>query len=360
MARERTKQIREAIEQEVFWSRRSPVLRVARRFGISQQAVRVHVQNLVSDGVLEGEGERRHRRYRLRELLKRRCTYVLDDSLQEADVWTNFFVPLFGDHSVNDEDICNYGVTEMVNNARDHSGGNELTVSLSITHASVQIRIADNGIGIFQKIATALRLPDPRLSLIELSKGKLTTDPARHTGEGVFFTSRAFDKFYIRSSNLFFHHSTRTDDWLVDVRDENFVGTRITMGLLTPSSRMMADTFAKFTLGGIDSTFAKTHVPIELAAFGDESLVSRSSAKRVLSRVDRFSEVMLDFAGVRSVGQAFADEIFRVYANGHPAVKLIYVNANAQVTGMIRRAEATKLEGPRIISDSEGPSLFEP
>ena len=34
--------------------------------------------------------------------------------------------------------------------------------------------------------------------------GKLTTDPHRHTGEGIFFTSRAFDCFEIRSGELRF------------------------------------------------------------------------------------------------------------------------------------------------------------
>ena len=38
---------------------------------------------------------------------------------------------------------------------------------------------------------------DKRQALFELSKGKFTTDPSRHSGEGVFFTSRMFDDFEI-------------------------------------------------------------------------------------------------------------------------------------------------------------------
>src|SRR5688500_15597664 len=83
-----------------------------------------------------------------------------------------------------------------------------------------------------------------------------------------------------------------------------------------------------------------SHV-FKLASFGDESLVSRSSARRVLARAERFDEVLLDFAGIRAVGQAFADEIFRVFANVHPDVNLTHINTSDQVAAMIRRARAS-------------------
>jgi len=52
----------------------------------------------------------------------------------------------------------------------------------------------------------------------------------------------------------------------------------------------------------------------------------------------------MDFAAVKSIGQGFADEIFRVFALANPAVQLIPVNANEQVTSMIRRAQAAANE----------------
>ena len=54
-----------------------------------------------------------------------------------------------------------------------------------------------------------------------------------------------------------------------------------------------------------DYSFAKTVVPVRLAKIGDENLVSRSQAKRLLQRVDRFRCVVLDFDQVGSIGQAF-------------------------------------------------------
>ncbi len=76
-----------------------------------------------------------------------------------------------------------------------------------------------------------------------------------------------------------------------------------------------------------------------------EDLITRSQAKRLMQRVERFRTVVLDFAGVTSIGQAFADEVFRVFANAHPDVELVPVHAVPQVQQMIRRAEVARDEG---------------
>src|SRR6202012_1695126 len=77
--------------------------------------------------------------------------------------------------------------------------------------------ISDNGIGIFKKIQTELGLLDERHAILELSKGKLTTDPSRHTGEGIFFTSRMFDSFDILSGGVSFAHAQGdANDWIRD------------------------------------------------------------------------------------------------------------------------------------------------
>jgi uncharacterized protein (DUF1330 family) len=73
-------------------------------------------------------------------------------------------------------------------------------------------------------------------------------------------------------------------------------------------------------------TFAKTRVPVRLAQYEGEKLVSRSQAKRLYQRFERFRHVVLDFDGVAEIGQAFADELFRVFANAHPAIALVPIN----------------------------------
>jgi uncharacterized protein (DUF1330 family) len=84
-------------------------------------------------------------------------------------------------------------------------------------------------------------------------------------------------------------------------------------------------------------------IPVRLARMGAESLVSRSQAQRLLARVDRFKVVLFDFRDVETIGQAFADEIFRVYAKGHPEVELLPIHASVQVQQMISRATAPRL-----------------
>jgi STAS-like domain of unknown function (DUF4325) len=66
--------------------------------------------------------------------------------------------------------------------------------------------------------------------------------------------------------------------------------------------------------------------------------VARSQAQRLLARIDRFKVVLFDFTDVETVGQAFADEIFRVYVKAHPEVELVPVRASTQVEQMIARA----------------------
>ncbi|MBT4836634.1 MAG: STAS-like domain-containing protein [Methylococcales bacterium] len=84
--------------------------------------------------------------------------------------------------------------------------------------------------------------------------------------------------------------------------------------------------------------FNKTVIPVRLAQYGNEKLVSRSQAKRLLARIERFQNVVFDFDGVSAIGQAFADEIFRVYAQNHPDIVLAPVNMEKNVEKMVNRA----------------------
>jgi hypothetical protein len=83
-----------------------------------------------------------------------------------------------------------------------------------------------------------------------------------------------------------------------------------------------------------------TVVPVRLAKYGTENLISRPQAKRVLLHVNKFKNVIFDFSEVTVVGQAFADEIFRVYASNHPEIALASINTNYEVKKMITRATA--------------------
>jgi hypothetical protein len=128
-----------------------------------------------------------------------------------------------------------YGFTEMLNNAQDHSGGSSILVKVSKTAVSTEMMIADNGIGIFKKIQEAFNLPDQRYAILELAKGKLTTDPSRHTGEGVFFSSRMFDPFAIGADQTYYGHQFEKDeDWVLSWSN---TGTSVFMELSSHTAR---------------------------------------------------------------------------------------------------------------------------
>jgi hypothetical protein len=79
----------------------------------------------------------------------------------------------------------------------------------------------------------------------------------------------------------------------------------------------------------------RTTVSVRLMQHEGESLISRAQAKRLMNRFDRFLEVVLDFSGVDFIGQGFADEIFRVFANEHPATRLVPTHCTETVEKMI-------------------------
>jgi len=60
-------------------------------------------------------------------------------------------------------------------------------------------------------------------------------------------------------------------------------------------------------------------------------LISRAEAKRTLPRFAGFEEVELDFDGVVAIGQAFADELFRVFVAAHPNIRITPVNTGPAV-----------------------------
>ncbi len=306
-------------------------------FGITRQSVSRHLSQMVKDGDLEEEGATKGKTYRL-AIKQKAVKAYLRAGLSEDVAWREVCAAIVKDLPANVRDIWQYGMTEMINNAIDHSGGANVSVGIRRTAIHTEGWLFDDGEGIFLKIQRALGLFDPRESILELAKGKLTTDPANHTGEGIFFSSKMFDGFDIRSGNLYFMHGEGMLDFLLE-RPKDTPGTLVVMKLANDSTRTTNEIFYKFAAPD-EFTFDRTVVPVKLAQHEGEKLVSRSQAKRLTMRFERFKTVMLDFAGVESIGQAFADEVFRVFANAHPQIELMPMNMGSAVNDMVNRALA--------------------
>ena len=310
----------------------------ADKFGCSRQAIHKHLDRLITEGAVVVSGRTRNKRYELAALVQWSKQYAPVAGLAEDAVWRNDVASLIGSLPENVLSIWHYGFTEMFNNVIDHSGAGVVSITLTKTAAATTVDIFDNGVGIFKKIQAALNLADERHAVLELAKGKFTTDPANHSGEGIFFSSRMFDRFVIASGEVYFSHEfDEKEDWILQASSASG-GTLVRMFLHNHTARTLKKVFDKFT-SDEDYGFTKTVVPVKLMRYGDDNLVSRSQAKRLLSRFDRFKVVVLDFSGVSSIGQAFADEVFRVFNSKHPEVEIVAIHSSSEVKRMISRAQ---------------------
>jgi DNA-binding transcriptional ArsR family regulator len=301
--------------------------------GITRQAAHHHLARLVAVGTIRREGAGRGARYRLRaarvEIRRRRA------GLDEARVWEDIEreLPELGTVSRDVQTTLHYVVTELVNNAIDHSESKTVKVTLDLGTKRVSGEIVDDGIGIFAHVRDALNLASELEAIQELSKGKTTTDPDHHTGEGLFFSSKAVDWIELESGTKRWTIDNERDDFAVS-NTSSRKGTRVYFELDRDSKRTLREVFDSYT---DDFAFTRTRTVVRLFTLGVR-FMSRSEARRLLHGLDRFREVVLDFAGVEAVGQGFADEIFRVWARAHRDVRLLPVNMDENADFMVRRA----------------------
>ncbi len=318
----------------------------AEKFDLSRVAIVNRLVALIKAGLLEAEGKTKARRYTLKVLTSNKKAIQLGPELTEDQIWLREVKPYLLGVLNNVMDICAHGVTEIFNNVIDHAASKTAEVLVSRDAANITIRIRDYGVGIFRKIQQALNLSDPQHAILELAKGKLTTDATKHTGEGIFFTSRMFDKFVISSGTLVFLRFRGTDDWLLESDEVPKDGTEVLMKIATNASHTAKEIFDQYRAEFDQFGFSKTHIPLVLLKYEGEQLISRSQAKRLMTRVDQFREVILDFKGITSIGQAFADEVFRIYRREHPSVNISPVNMVPEVQGMIQRSIAGNPDDP--------------
>ncbi len=307
---------------------------IARSIGVTRQTAHRHLRQLVADGRLEVEGAGRSTRYRRPKNIDTRRYPT--ENLTEDHVWaemsgTGSMVESLPDAA---RAVLHYALTEMVNNVVDHSGALEVELALFLEGGCAKLSVRDLGVGIFNHIRLKLDLQSEIEALQELSKGKTTTMPSRHTGEGIFFTSRAVNRFEIESGTLRWIVDNRRMDMAVGSLDPPARGTTVNLEIDQDSARDLTEVFEQHTE---DFEFAKTRIVVRLFEIGTE-FVSRSQAKRLTSGLEKFREVALDFAGVELVGQGFADEVFRVWAQFHPEVRLIPVDMIEPVAFMVERA----------------------
>lgn len=241
---------------------------------------------------------------------------------------------IFDGISPNVSGIAGYAFSEMLNNAIEHSGSRFIKIEMKRDKDCITFGVADNGVGIFNNIRKKKNLASNMEAIQDLLKGKQTTSPEAHSGEGIFFTSRAADILTIRSSEkkLVFNNPL-ADVFIKDIRKT--AGTKVNFSVNVKTKKRLDDIFRKYTDSSFE--FSKTGVIVRLYRIGPEC-ISRSQARRIVSGLEKFKTIILDFKGMDTIGQAFSDEIFRVWRSSHPSIEVISKNANDNVEFMIKRA----------------------
>lgn len=323
---------------------------VADMMGISRQRAHALLSGMVRTGDLVRIGRTRGARFfPSTEHLPVQGSFVRrlpSAGLKEHEVLQEIrdsFIPLKL-ASDNVRSIFDYAFSEMLNNAIDHSQSEWIDVETSVrggapgNPAVLTFTVRDYGIGAFRNVMRSRGLSSELEAMQDLLKGKITTAPQAHSGQGIFFTSRASDVFTIRSFGWELRVDTTIPDIFFSRLDTPVEGTEVRFAIAYRSKRHLIDIFKAFESDPEMGDFDRTEIFIRLFTHGTIH-VSRSQARRVLTGLEKFRRVTLDFDRVPTVGQAFVDEIFRVFLADHPEIQIEVINANEAVQFMIDRVE---------------------
>lgn len=301
---------------------------VADTFGINPSTVHAYINELIEEHAIKKIKRGQY------ELVSQEFEYELFRKEGGLDNDTYAFNVCLSPHirtlEKNVQDIWSYTFSEMINNVMDHSMAESVRIVVTQNFMSTCTWILDDGIGIFKKIQEYFKLGSIDEAICELFKGKLTTDTENHSGKGIFFSSKLMDDFYITSSGKIFTNNKYDDSQILDFVSEVQKGTCVFMKLSNFSHKTAKEVFDMYA--NLDGGFVKTTIPLK--NIFDSSPVSRSQAKRVCNRLDKFKEVIIDFDGVSWMGQGFAHQLFVVFADNHSDIVMTPVNMNEDITKM--------------------------
>ncbi len=257
-----------------------------------------------------------------------------DKVVSEAKLTNSFLKKL----PSNTEEIFDYAFSEMINNAIDHSESEKIEVGAGKEKDFLTFVVRDFGIGVFKNIMEKKGLSNETQAIQDLLKGKTTTMPEAHSGEGIFFTSKIADIFILESFDYRLQIDNNLEDVFVAKRDNFLEGTKVTFRIERNTDKKLETVFKNHQAVETEYGFDKTEVIVKLYE-NDVDYVSRSQARRVLVGLDKFKKIVFDFKDISGIGQAFADEVFRVFQSRHKNISLEVKNTNEAVEFMIERAK---------------------
>ncbi len=328
----------------------------AKGFDVSRQYVSQLIRQLVDSGQLIKIGSTRSAFYVLPEYLDKHPDILpayfsktyRNHNLEEHKVLDEVEKNFMALHQVKETvwDIFTYAFSEMFNNAIEHSKSRGIFINIFLEGRDLVFVVDDDGIGVYRNIIHKKKLQSPFEAMQDLLKGKTTTQPKAHSGEGIFFTSKAADKFILDS----YGYQMITDNIIPDIfmlkASPERSGTRVTFRIDKNSNRHLSEVFKKYTdhTSGGDYGFDKTEIHVKLFTLSGVH-ISRSQARRILQGLNKFKVIIFDYDKVPMVGQAFVDEIYRVFHLKYPDIKLEEKNMVEPVQFMVTRAKTEAKKG---------------
>lgn len=260
--------------------------------------------------------------------------------LHEDEIWSKLrkTTTFLSDISEQAENILYFAFTEMLNNAIDHSRSGVGYVKIWLENGQLKFIVKDNGIGVFRNVMTKKHLESETEAAQEIIKGKLTTAARRHSGEGIFWTSKIADSFILKSYQYELIINNELGDYTIKKLEKGLIGTEVYFEIKKDTSKSIRKLFRDYTFDNEHLTLDTTVIPINLYSEGD-IWISRSQAKKVLAGLEKYKKIIFNFAGVEVIGQAFADEIFRVFNIEHPEIILEPINMSDSVQLMVSHAQ---------------------
>jgi anti-sigma regulatory factor (Ser/Thr protein kinase) len=262
------------------------------------------------------------------------------DTLEEYEILDKVKAekPFLSSLKENIQSVYAYAFSEMANNAIEHSESKTIDVEVFQRDERLWFTVRDRGVGVFRNVMRKKGLNSELEAIQDLLKGKTTTAPQAHSGEGIFFTSKAGDLFILESYGYRLRIDNKLDDIFVEEVGKELKGTLVMFSIDIKSKKHLSEIFAAYQVDPDVPAFDQTEIQIKLYNMGT-IYVSRSQARRVLSGLNKFKRVILDFDRVPTIGQAFADEIFRVFKLRNSEVEIVSINTNSAVQFMIDRVD---------------------
>lgn len=327
-------------------------------FDISITSVKRYLQEFITKGQIVSSKDTKCG-YLLTEEKYSQTILLTEDCLDEGEIFDTYIVGELKKCNTSAIKIWQYVCAEMLNNAIEHSRGKKLYIEIRINALYSTVIITDDGVGTFRTLmeymsANGWKDPKEEDAIVELYKGKITSNASCHSGEGIFFSSKMVDEFILWSDARMYKGGNHLAQEIIKSHLLSYVshiqkiGTLVWLQLENETNRNIAEVFNMYT--DEEQGFIKTHIPVKSACIHGEP-VARSQARRICGRLNSFKEVILDFTDVEFMGQGFSDEIFRVYATAHPEVILKPINAVADVRRMIKHVGRGNL--PKNVDLSE-------